>query len=95
MHKRLIVFELQSDFTTDYGVSCPRGSENIVSLGFLGILILIFLILADKQNRHNILCATFQVQSFLPLSIVKYGVSKQYAGSCVSDSRPLGCIKMK
>ena len=46
---------------------------------------------ADNQNWHNILSvwiyswSLFQVQSYLPLSIVKYSVSKDYAGSHVSD----------
>ena len=34
----------------------------------------------------------FQVQSYLPLSIVNYGVSKHYAGSMVSDRCPLGYL---
>ena len=34
----------------------------------------------------------FQVQSYLPLSIVSYGVSKHYVGSKVSDRRPLGYL---
>ena len=56
MHKSLDEFEFRSDPTTGYGVSCPLGSEDIVSPGFASILIQIFLILADKQNWHNILC---------------------------------------
>ena len=53
MQKSLDEFELRSDPTTDYGVSCSLGSENIVSRGFLAILIQIFFILADMQNWHN------------------------------------------
>ena len=34
----------------------------------------------------------FQVQSYLPLSIVNFGVSKHYAGSMVSDRCPLGYL---
>ena len=34
----------------------------------------------------------FQVQSYLFLSIVNYGVSKHYAGSQVSDRSPLGYL---
>ena len=34
----------------------------------------------------------FQVQSYLPLSIINYGVSKHYAGSMVSDRCPLGYL---
>ena len=34
----------------------------------------------------------FKVQSHLPLSIVKYGVSKHYACSQVSDRCPLGYL---
>ena len=48
MHKSLDEFEFRSDPTTGYGVSCPSGSEDIVSPGFASILIQIFLILADK-----------------------------------------------
>ena len=59
MHKKLEEFEFQSDPTTDYGVSCPRGSKTIVSTGFLHHLIQIYLILADKQNWQNILCLIF------------------------------------
>ena len=35
MHKSLDEFEFRSEPTTDYGVTCPGGSENIVSPGFL------------------------------------------------------------
>ena len=31
----------------------------------------------------------YQVQSYLPLSIINYGISKHYAGSQMSDRRPL------
>ena len=34
----------------------------------------------------------FQVQSYLPLGIVNYGVSKHYAGFMVSDRCPLGYL---
>ena len=34
----------------------------------------------------------FQVQSYLPLSIINYDISKHYAGSQVSDRRPLGYL---
>ena len=37
----------------------------------------------------------FQVQSYLPLGIVNYGVSKHYAGSMVSDRCPLGYLFIK
>ena len=37
-------------------------------------------------------CSLFQVQSYLTLSIVNYGVSKHYAGSMVSDRCPLGYL---
>ena len=53
---------------------------------------------ADNQDWHNILCflmyswSLFQVQSYLPLSIISYGISKHYAGSQVSDRRPLGYL---
>ena len=56
MHKSLDEFEFRSDPTTDYGVSCPLVSENIVSPGFSSILIQIFLIFAYNQTWHNILC---------------------------------------
>ena len=36
MKKSMDEFEFRSDRTTDYGVSCSLGSENIVSRGFLG-----------------------------------------------------------
>ena len=54
--------------------------------------------LADKQDWHNILCflisywSLFQVQSYLPLSIINYGISKHYASSQVSDRCPLGYL---
>ena len=54
--------------------------------------------LADNQDWHNILCflisswSLFQVQSYLPLSIINYGISKHYAGSQVSDRCPLGYL---
>ena len=47
--------------------------------------------LADNQDWHNILCfiisswSLFQVKSYLPLSIINYGISKHFAGSQVSD----------
>ena len=57
----------------------------------------IFLKLADNQDWHTILCfclisfwSLFQAQSYLPLSIIKNGISKHYAGSQASDRRPLG-----
>ena len=34
----------------------------------------------------------FQFQNNLPLSIINYGISKHYAGSQVSDRRPLGYL---
>ena len=34
----------------------------------------------------------FQVQSYLPLSIINYCISKHYAGAQVSDRRPLGYL---
>ena len=34
----------------------------------------------------------FQVQSYLPLSIINYDISKHYAGSQVRDRRPLGYL---
>ena len=64
----------------------------------LSPLFQIFLKLADNQDRHNILrflissWSLFQVQSYLPLSIINYGISKHYAGSQVSDRRPLGYL---
>ena len=36
MHLSLDQFEFQSDLTTDYGVSCSLGSENMASSSFLG-----------------------------------------------------------
>ena len=54
--------------------------------------------LADNQDWNNILCflislwSLFQVQSDLPFSIINYGISKQYAGSQVSDRCPLGYL---
>ena len=54
--------------------------------------------LADNQDWHNILCflisswSLFQVQSYLPLSIINYGISKHYGGSQVSDCCPLGYL---
>ena len=58
--------------------------KNIVSPGFLRIFVQIFLILADNQNWHYILSvwiyswSPFQVQSYLPLSILNYDVSNYY-----------------
>ena len=46
----------------------------------------------------NILCfllhfwSLFQVQSYLPLSIINYGISKHYAGYQVSNCWPLGYL---
>ena len=37
----------------------------------------------------------FQVQSYLPLSIVNYGISEYNDGSQVSDRRPLGYLFKK
>ena len=34
----------------------------------------------------------FQVQSYLTLGIINYGISKHYAGSQVSDRHPLGYL---
>ena len=54
--------------------------------------------LADNQDWHTILCflisswSLFQVQSYLPLSIINYGISKHYAGSQVNDRCPLGYL---
>ena len=54
--------------------------------------------LADNQDWHNILCflisswSLFQVQSYLPLSIINYGISKHYAGSQVSDRCSMGYL---
>ena len=91
--------EFRSDMITDYGVICPWASEKYefhqVSSA---IFIQIFLIHADDQNWHTILSvliyfwSLFQVQSYLPLGIVNYGVSKHHAGSHVSDRCPLGCL---
>ena len=56
---------------------------------------------ADNQDWHNILCflisswSLFQVQSYLTLSIINYGISKHYAGSLVSDRCPLGYLFKK
>ena len=72
--------------------------KTILSPGFLCNVITIILILADGYNWHNILCfwinswSLFKVQSYLPLSIVNYDVSKHNAGSQVSDRCPLGCL---
>ena len=53
------------------------------------------LILEDKQNGHNILCLNLGLiaasSSELPaleMSFVKYGVSKHYVGSQISDRCP-------
>ena len=55
MHKSIDDFVFQSDPTTDYGVSCPLGYENIVSPGFLIHFNSDLLIPVDKQNWLNIL----------------------------------------
>ena len=91
-------FEFRSDPITGYGVSCPWASEKYFHQVSSAIFIQIFLILAHKQNWHNILSfwiyswSLFQVQSYLTLIIVNYGVSKHYAGSQMSDHCPLGYL---
>ena len=50
------------------------------------------LVLSILNGSSSFLHTLFQVQSYLPLSIVNYGVSKHYAGSMVSDRCPLGYL---
>ena len=75
--------------------------KNIVSPGFLCNFYSDLFNIADNQNWHNILSvwiyswSLFQVQCYLPLSILNYGVSKHYAGSQVSDHWPLGYLFME
>ena len=98
MHKSLDEFEFRSDSTTDYGVSCPWGSEKIISQVFFGLFNFRFIQYLQISRAGMISCvlylawSPFQVQSHLPLSIVKYGVSKHYAGSTGSYYCPLGYL---
>ena len=99
IHKSMDEFEFRSDPITDYGVSCPWVSENYTFTRFpmqflfrsfqylqitrTGIISYVFLI-----NSWSL----FQVQTYLPSSIVSYGISKHYAGSMVSDRCSLGYL---
>ena len=96
MHESLGVFEFLSESTTDYGVSCTGGSENIIYQGFSTILIRIYLLLADKQNWHNSLCLN------LDLVVVSRSESSVYEHNCktwclltlcwLSGERPLPIV---
>ena len=71
--------------------------KTTLSPGFLCNFIQIFLILADTRTGmisyvFKYFWSLFQVQSYLPMGIVNYGVSKHYAGSMVSDRCPLGYL---
>ena len=82
------MFQFQLDPITDLGVSCPLASENLYKFYSDE--------LADTQNWRNILSVFefihAQVQSYLALRIVNFGISKHYAGCQVSDRCPLGYL---